>query len=67
MTRNRANPADMIYIEQARQGGYATPQQCVDALNNRGIPCPRGRKWRPSLVRRLIHRERRQRERQPTP
>ena len=57
----------MVYIEQAKQAGCVTLQQIADTLNNRGIPSPRGRKWYPSIVRRLIDRDRRQRERQPTP
>jgi hypothetical protein len=58
----------MAYIEQARQDGCATLQQIADALNNRGIASPRGRKWHPSGIRRTIERDRRQRERvsQPT-
>ena len=57
----------MVYIEQARRVGCDTLQQIADELNNRGIASPRGRKWYPSTVRRMIDRDRRLREHERRP
>jgi hypothetical protein len=44
------------YIEQAKKAGASSLAELAEALNNRGVRAPRGGRWMPTSVSRVIAR-----------
>jgi len=52
----RARAADVLpYLDAARQAGACTLHELAEALTNRGVPTPAGKRdWRPEQIRRVL-------------